>query len=136
MMKGRALCILTAVVLIGCDAAPATYKQPPAGSYSTSTAHVKIGGVSTSEQAASVTQDFFIAVGAHPLLGRFFIDGDHASPTTRVVVLSYGLWTERLAAAPSAIGQSIEVDARPAVIVGIAPKDFTLPESTRLWMPK
>ena len=135
-MNGRAFCILTAFVLIGCDAPPPAYKPPPAGSYTTSTVQVKIGGVSTSVLAASVTPGFFDAVGVHPLVGRFFIDGDHASPTTRVVVLSYGLWTERLDAAPSVIGQSIEIDAHPAVVVGIAPKDFTLPESTRLWMPK
>jgi hypothetical protein len=96
---------------------------------------VTIGGVSTAVPAASVTQGFFNAVGAHPLLGRFFTDGDHASPT-RVVVLSDRLWTDRLAGAASVIGQSIEVDAHPAVIVGIAPKGFDLPESTLLWMPK
>ena len=134
-MKRAVVILIVLASMIGC-ASPPAYKPAPAGSYTTRSAQVTIGGVSSSVQAATVTQDFFDATGAYPLLGRFFIEGDHISPTTQVAVVSYELWTGRLASAPSVIGQTIEVNAHPAVIVGIAPQGFTLPESTMLWTPQ
>ena len=130
--------VLTAVVLAvacGCEASP-TYKQPPVGSYSTAARQLKIGEAVTSVEGATVTLDFFSAAGALPLLGRFFVDGDQASSAQPVVVISHDLWTERFASSPSIIGQSIELDGRHAIVVGVAPRGFRIPEGTLLWTPK
>jgi hypothetical protein len=129
--------VLTAVVLaVACGDAPLTYKQPPVGSYATGAHQLKIGEAVTSVEGATVTRDFFTAAGALPLLGRFFVDGDHAPAAPPVVVLSHDLWTERFASSPSIIGENIELDGRHAIVVGVAPRDFRVPEGARLWTPK
>jgi len=34
------------------------------------------------------------------------------------------------------IGQSIEIDGRPATVVGIAPSGFEVPSGAQFWTPK
>jgi len=134
-MRCPAIVTAAIVTLVGCHGGPA-YKQPPAGSFTTSTAQVQIGGTSTGVQAARIRQDFFPACGVQPLIGRLFLDGDYAASATRVVVLSHALWAARFDSSPAVIGREIELDGYPAVIVGILPTGFSVPENTQLWMPK
>lgn len=136
-MRRGSRSVFTAVVVAivcGCEP-PLTYKQPPVGSYTTGAHQVKIGDAATSVQGTTVTQDFFGAAEIQPLLGRFFVDADRAS-STRVVVLSHDLWAERFASSPSIIGRQIELDGRRFTVVGVAPRGFSFPEGTLLWMPK
>lgn len=130
--------VLTAVVLaVACGRETAlTYKQPPVSSYSTGTHQLKLGEAVTSIQGATVTQDFFSAAEVQPLIGRFLVDGDHASAAQRVVVLSHELWTERFASSPTIIGRNIELDGRQTIVVGVAPRGFRFPDGTLLWTPK
>lgn len=124
-------------VLAACGGqAGAGFKEPPAASFAAETHQITVAGATTSAQAAAVTPEFFGAAGVQPVLGRFFIGGDFASDAQRSVVLSRTLWTERLGGAPTVIGQSIEIDGRPAVIVGIAPPGFDFPPGVRFWTPK
>lgn len=129
--------IVTAAILtlVGCQARSA-YKQPPAGSFTMSPAQVQIGGTSTGVQAARITQEFFAACGVQPLVGRLFLDGDYAASATSVVVLSHELWVARFDSSPGVIGREIELDRHRALIVGVLPRDFSLPEGTQLWLPK
>jgi hypothetical protein len=137
MRRGPTWVLAAVVLAVACgEQAPLTYKQPPVGSYTTGTRQLKIGEAVTSVEGATVTLDFFGAVGAQPLLGRFFVDGDQASSAQPVVVLSHDLWTERFASSPSIIGRNIELDGRHIIVVGVAPRGFRVPEGTLLWTPK
>lgn len=128
--------MLTIAVLAGCEQVP-VYREPPAGSYSTATMQVRAdGGSARVEAGASVTHEFFTAADVRPLLGRLFLDTEGASSETRVAVISHALWTEQFAASPSVIGSTVVVDGQKTVIVGVLPKGFTVPGSTRLWIPK
>ena len=116
--------------------APVNYKQPPAGSYTIGTHQVKIGDSLVRLDGASVTPEFFTAVGVQPLLGRFFAEGEQGPQAGRVVVLSHDLWRERFDASPAIIGRTLDVDGHPTTVVGIAPRGFTLPGATLIWTPK
>jgi hypothetical protein len=127
----RSLLLLAAIVgLVGCDVPPA-YQQPPVDSYRRTTVRVSIGSASSTVQAAQVSPEFFELAGAHPLVGRFFVKAD--VDAGRVMVLSYALWSERMAASPSVIGSKVDLDGQPTVVVGVAPRDFRLPEGVLLW---
>lgn len=124
------------LLTVGCRyERPLMYTEPPASSYTTGTVTLKVGETVTLLQGATVSQEFFDAAKVPPLLGRFFIPADHASPT-RVVVLSNGLWLRQFGSSPRVIGQEISLDGRAATIVGIAPRGFQFPAGTMLWMPK
>jgi hypothetical protein len=129
----HALVSLAAILAVaGCQIAP-THKAPPAGSYTAGLRQLEIDDQQTSVQGASVTVDFFS--GAQPLLGRFFVEPDHAS-SVPVVVLSHELWAKHFGSLPGIIGQRIQLDGRSATVVGIAPPGFSFPEGTLLWTPR
>lgn len=130
-----ALAAVTVIAACGREQ-PVTYKPPPDSTYTVGTRQVKIGDSIIPVDGASVTPGFFTAVGVSPLLGRFFVEGDQGTQGQRVVVLSHDLWRERFEASPTIIGRTLEVDGRPATIVGIAPPGFTLPGATLVWTPK
>jgi hypothetical protein len=85
-------------------------------------------------QVASVAPEFFREANVKPLIGRLFIDGDYGA-SSAVAVLSYDLWTTGFAASASIIGQVIDLDGRQTTVVGIAPRDFVIPEGVQLWTP-
>ena len=70
------------------------------------------------------------------MLGRLFIDGDFGAPGPSPVVLSNQLWTERLNGSPTAVGQTIQIDGRASVVVGVASEGFDSPQGARFWMAK
>ena len=68
-------------------------------------AHVEIAGEMERVAAASVTSNLLRTLGVRPALGRLFDERDEAvEGPTRVVVISHGLWRQRLGSDPAAIG--------------------------------
>jgi predicted permease len=102
------------------------------GTFSTGTRTVRF------EQAvrigsSALSPSAFDVLRVRPLLGRFFVEDD-ARGATPVVVLSARLWRERFGGQAAAIGQTLVVDDRPHIIIGIAPPDFAFPDrEVRLW---
>ena len=68
---------------------------------------------------------------------------DASSATTRrskgagsVVVLGHGLWRDLYGASPSAIGQTLFLNEKPHLIVGVAPRGFAFPDAeAAFWVP-
>src|SRR5688500_6187811 len=107
--------VLAVTLAAACDReATVTYNQPPGGSYTIGTRQVKIGDAIVPMEGASVTPEFFRAVGVQPILGRFFVEGDHAQQATAVAVLNHDLWKGRFDSSPAIIGRTLEVDGPPA----------------------
>ena len=129
----KTLATIAIAATCSCTSRP-PYEQPPVGSYAVGTHEVKIGDVHGLVKSAAVSSEFFRAAAVRPLLGRFFLDADASSPQP-VVVLSHDLWKERLASSPSVIGQAIDVDGKQAIVVGVAPSDFRIPDGAQLWIP-
>jgi putative ABC transport system permease protein len=75
-------------------------------------------------RAVNVTEGFFDAFGIKPLLGRFFLPGEHKKGNDQVVVLSARLWRSHFGADPAIVGKPIPLDLTSYVVVGVAPDDF------------
>ena len=71
--------------------------------------------------AVNVTPDFFQVVGAQPILGRAFVNGED---NERVAVLDHRLWTRRFGADPRILGQRIQLDGRAYTVIGILGPGF------------
>lgn len=87
---------------------------------------------------AQVVGNFFRTLGVQPVAGRDFNSEDEQPGHEQVVILSYGFWQRRFGGSPSAIGEPIEINSTPYVVIGVLPKGFTLygtnPEY-ELWTP-
>ena len=90
-------------------------------------------GVATAAQDAAqmrmgafVSDNFFQVLGVEPTLGRGFrADEGQVPGRDAVVVLAHEFWKTRLAASPSAIGQTIRINGVEFTVVGVAPEKFT-----------
>jgi putative ABC transport system permease protein len=99
--------------------------------------NVNLTGGSSPERVAGswVSAPFFEVVGIAPDLGRGFRASDDAFGGDLVAVLSHGLWQRRFNGDPEVLGDSVMVNGRPHVVVGVAPEGFSFPGDTELWLP-
>jgi putative ABC transport system permease protein len=86
--------------------------------------------------AAECSWNLFPTLGVEPALGRNFTAADDRPSATPTVVLSWGLWKRRFGGEPSIVGQSIHLDAKSYVVLGVMPAWFAFPDhTTQLWTP-
>jgi predicted permease len=77
--------------------------------------------------------DLFEVLGAKPMLGRTFKQGEDTPGQEPVAVLSYGLWRE-LGGTKDIIGKRYEFDGIQRTVIGVMPAGFWYPNpSVRLW---
>ncbi len=80
------------------------------------------------------SHSLFQLLGAQPLLGRTFVEGDD-----RVVVLGYDLWRRRFGEDRSIVGETLILDGEPHVVAGIMPRGFRFPPfwstEAEMWAP-
>src|SRR5437868_568701 len=74
----------------------------------------------------NVTAGFFHVVDVNPVVGSGFTEENWKQGKDDVVILDYGFWKERFGSDPYLIGKTIDINGKPQVVVGIAPKDFNL----------
>ena len=106
--------------------------------------HVDISGQGEPERvvAARVSAPLFPMLGAEPMLGRPFAPEEDA-PGHNVALLSYGLWQRRYGGAARIIGQTIDIDRQPFIVIGVMPRSFQFPlpgpedngSPADLWVP-
>ena len=86
-----------------------------------------------------VSGNFFSALGLKPALGQFIRPEEAERPSTEpVVVISYDYWQTRFRGAPDAVGQTLRVNERDLIVIGVAPRDFQgtmVPLKFELWVP-
>ena len=83
-----------------------------------------------------VGSHLFSILGVSPAIGRTFTGEEEQLGHNHVVVLSDGLWRERMGADPNAIGKKLLMDGDPFVIVGVMPASFQFPDKrTQIWTP-
>ena len=87
---------------------------------------VRVAGAPRAERAQSqlVGGNYFSVMGVSAALGRTLTAADDRADAPPVAVVSYGFWTDRLHADPSAIGQTAIVNGSAYTIVGVAPREF------------
>jgi putative ABC transport system permease protein len=84
------------------------------------------------ENGAVVNANFFDVLGTPPAAGRTFQPSDEERHL-RVVILSDGFWRDRFGARRDVIGQTLQLNAEPHVIVGVMPSGIDYPDRARLW---
>jgi predicted permease len=72
-----------------------------------------------------VTGNFLSGLAIKPAAGRLLLpqEGEHAGDAP-VLVLSYAYWQKRFHGDPGIVGKQVRLDGQPAVIIGVAQKDF------------
>lgn len=104
---------------------------------------VKVGlatrGEAEQVTAEMVSANFFGLLDVRPALGRGFLSAEDEAPGRHpVVILSYGLWQRRFAAAPDVLGLKVLLNGQPFTVVGVAPEGFRGTNSivsAELWVP-
>jgi putative ABC transport system permease protein len=93
------------------------------------------------------TGDFFQAMGVSAEAGRFFARANETPGSDRVVVISDGLWRRRFGGDRGIVGRTINLNAEPYTVIGVAPPgfafprgaempaDFEFPAKSDLWVP-
>ena len=90
------------------------------------TTRVAIEGEAKPVEAHFVSPDFFHELGVAGGRGRMLSGAlDGAAGSAPVVVLSRGFWERHFGGDPLAIGAKMEVNGKPATVVGVAPADFS-----------
>jgi predicted permease len=72
----------------------------------------------------AVTQNFFQTLGVDPAMGRLFMVEEANKGARSVAVLSYAFWKSQYASDPNIVGKSIDLDNKPATVVGVLPANF------------
>src|SRR5258706_353062 len=93
------------------------------------------GGSARLVPAVTASYELLDVLGAAPLLGRGFREGDDVPGAEGVALLSFGLWQE-LGGDPAIIGTYVTLDGRPRTVIGVMPRGFWFPDpSVRIWTP-
>ena len=86
-------------------------------------------------KGAFVTHGLFEILGVAPILGRTFTADEDQPDHDLVVILSYALWQRRFGGDPNILGQTVSLNNRPRVAIGVMPKGFQFPEVAEAWGP-
>lgn len=73
-----------------------------------------------------VTSAIFDVLRVAPVLGRGFLPSDDIEGAEPISILSHGLWQRNFGGSAEVIGQTIQVNGLPHVVVGVMPADFKL----------
>ncbi|MFI5233415.1 MAG: ABC transporter permease, partial [Gemmatimonadales bacterium] len=85
--------------------------------------------------SATVTADFFDVMRVRPALGRAFAPAEFVTGQDKVVMLSDALWRTTFGARANIAGQSIQLDGKTYLVIGVMPAGFAYPDGSRLWTP-
>jgi predicted permease len=91
-------------------------------------------------QGQLVSANYFDVLGVQPSFGRFFLPDEDKKPGgNNVVVLSYGLWSNKFGSDASLIGKTMTLNATPYTVIGVAPRGFkgtfTFSSAELVWIP-
>jgi predicted permease len=87
-------------------------------------------------KGALVTGNLFAVLRVQPLLGRPITPADDRENAPHTVLLSYGLWQRAFGGDAGVLGQKVNLDGTPNVVIGIMPPQFSFPEQeVDFWTP-
>lgn len=84
---------------------------------------------------ARISASAFELTRVPPLLGRYLLEADERPGAPAVVVLGYTAWQRLLGGDPDAIGQTVQLGAMPATVVGVMPEHYGFPQAQNAWVP-
>jgi putative ABC transport system permease protein len=75
-------------------------------------------------ESVQVCDRFFQVLGVQPLLGRAFLEEEHADGRDRVVIVTHRYWRSRLGSDRLVLGRTILLNQVPHTVVGVLPESF------------
>jgi putative ABC transport system permease protein len=97
---------------------------------------ITAGGEPERVRGLGVTTGLLPMLGAHPLIGRDFVDSDGRAGAERVVLISESLWRRRFGGQRQVLGASITLNDVPYSVIGVMPRQFRLTgNDEHLWIP-
>lgn len=84
---------------------------------------------------AQATTGLYTLIPVPPILGRGFSPADGQPGAPMVVLLGHGVWKNRYAGDPAAIGRAVRINGKPATIIGVMPEGFKFPNNEDVWAP-
>jgi hypothetical protein len=84
-----------------------------------------------------VSDGFFRTLGIAPVLGRDFYQGEDLPDAPRTLLLTYAAWQNRYGGKRDVLGQVVDLDGVPNVIIGVLPPNFHFApaEPVEFWLP-
>lgn len=91
-------------------------------------------GLGEAEQigGAHITANFFNMLGAQPMLGRSFTEGEDQPGHDKVVIVSYRFWQQRLSGRSDVLGRKILLDGERYELVGVMPPGLLFPREREI----
>lgn len=83
-------------------------------------------------RGARVTPSLFSVLGARPLLGRVFNDGDAEPGANKVALLSHSLWQRRFGGDSSILDKPLQLGSATFTVIGVMPEGFAFPRGAEL----
>ncbi len=80
--------------------------------------------------------NFFSLLGARPLLGRTWAQGEDESGHDHALVLGYGLWQSHFGGDSKIVGRDVELNGEKYSVIGVMPAGFHFPPEAQLWVPQ
>ena len=80
--------------------------------------------------------NFFSLLGARPLLGRTWAQGEDEPGHDHEVILSYGLWQSHFGGDSKIVGSDLELNGEKYNVIGVMPAGFHFPPNAQLWIPQ
>ncbi len=79
--------------------------------------------------AMATQANFFRLLGAEPMLGRSFAEGEDRTGKNHLAILTYGFWQRFYGGRNDVLNKTIELDNEPYTVIGVMPPSFNF--STR-----
>lgn len=88
-------------------------------------------------RVTTVGSNLFGLLGVTPALGRDFAATDGRPGADPVLLVSARVWRTRFGGDAAVVGSRVQVDGRPAEIIGVMPDEFEFPMAATggIWMP-
>lgn len=96
------------------------------------------GGTTERVAGTLVSANYFSVLGIAPSAGRLLTDEDDRAAGVPSIVISHRLWRSSFGSDPAAVGRTVRVNGRSAVVVGVAAPGFrgiSLANLGDIWMP-
>jgi putative ABC transport system permease protein len=85
---------------------------------------LRIGDTPERVPTLRVPADFFPLFGVTPVAGRAFTREEEQPGRGDVLLISHDVWQRRFGGAADAIGRTVTLEGRPAVLIGVLPRGF------------
>ena len=84
-----------------------------------------------------VSGNYFVALGARPLLGRLLVPEDDRRGAAPVVMLSGNFWQRQFHSNPSTVGSTLHLNGVAFTVIGVTPVDYlgTADVVPDVWVP-